>query len=236
MMDYFRRRRRQRQLVALRRWSRPQKGAWRVRAWASLLFADHGLIRPVYWNSSQVADGIWRGPQPNPLHLRTLARRGFKSILNLRGQTPYGSYALEARAARRLGLQMTDLPLYSGMAPLKAQIHALKKAFDSAPRPMLVHCKSGADRTSFAATAYLLMCGTSPALALRQMSHRYGHMKSGKAGILDAFFAAYIADTIHQPMDFMTWVDESYDPQLLERQFKRRSLKAWLTDLLLRRE
>ncbi len=235
-MEYFRKRRRKRQLEAKRRWSRPQKGAWRFRAWASLLFADHGILRPVYWNSSQVADGVWRGPQPNPLHLRTLARRGFKTILNLRGQTPYGSYILEARAARHLGLRMIDLPLYSGMAPLKTQIHALKAAFDGAEKPLLIHCKSGADRTSFAATAYLLMQGVSPAQALRHMSHRYGHMKSGRAGILDAFFAAYIADTLHQPMDFMTWVDDIYDPELLEQQFKRPSLKSWVVDLILRRE
>lgn len=224
--------------AATTRWAQPlASNVLKIRAWGSLLLADHGILRPVYWNSAKVTDQIWRGPQPNPLHLRRLAKKGLKTIVNLRGPTVYGSYALAKNAAQKYGLKFIDLPIYSGSAPLKEHIHALHDLFQTIEKPALLHCKSGADRSGLAAVLYLVLSEDMPvADALKHLSYRYGHIKNSKTGILDAFFAQYINDTKSKPMRFLQWVDEVYDPDALNAAFKRLDLRRMLIDVVIRRE
>jgi protein tyrosine/serine phosphatase len=211
---------------------------WRQSSlWISMLFADHGFTRPVYWNSGRVTGNIWRGPQPNPFHIRRHARRGFKTILNLRGKTHYGSYELEKIHAAKYGLAMIDLPIYSGAAPRKEHIHALREVFTTMKKPVLMHCKSGADRAGLASALYLILSENVPVQeAAKQLSRSYGHVKYSKTGILDAFFAKYLEDNEKKPMPFMQWVDEVYDPQILDAAFERPTLLRTIIDFVIRRE
>ncbi|MES2905938.1 MAG: sulfur transferase domain-containing protein [Pseudomonadota bacterium] len=224
--------------AATQRWAEPIRSTGRrFRAWSSLLLADHGFLRPVYWNSAEIGAGAWRGPQPNPFHLRRLARQGLKTIVNLRGNTVYGSYALEKEAAEKLSLKLIDFQLYSGAAPHKEQIHALQKIFREAEKPMLLHCKSGADRSGLAAVLYLVLEENVPVKdALRELSFKYGHVKSGRTGILDLFFENYLRDNKKTPMPFMQWVDEVYDRQKLNSEFSKPTLLRTIVDLVIRRE
>ncbi len=210
--------------------------AW-LRLWLSMLFADHGCVRPIYWNSGRIADGVWRGPQPNPFHIKRFARRGFRTFVNLRGPTGYGSYALEKIYTGRCRLTMIDHALYSGAAPLKTQIHELHTIFKNMEKPALLHCKSGADRSGLAAALYLILCENVPVVdAAKELSYSYGHIKSSKTGILDAFFAQYLQDAEKRPLTFLQWVDEVYDPQKLNAQFKRPGFLRMLVDFFIRRE
>jgi protein tyrosine/serine phosphatase len=209
----------------------------KIGLWSSLLLADHGIMRPVYWNSGEVAKGVWRGAQPNPFHIRRFAGRGFKTLLNLRGRTVYGSYDLEKKAAAKYGLTMIDLALYSGGAPRKQQIYALRDAFLTMQKPVLMHCKSGADRAGLASALYLLIAENAPAdVAVKQLSRSYGHIKYSKTGILDAFFEKYLSDNAKRPMPFMLWVDEVYDPEALDAAFERPTLLRTVIDFFIRRE
>jgi protein tyrosine/serine phosphatase len=80
-------------------------------------------------------------------------------------------------------------------------------------RPALLHCKSGADRSGFAAALYLMLAEGRPVTqARRQLSLRYGHNRFGRAGLLDAFFDAYARETGKTPMPLMEWVETVYDP------------------------
>lgn len=216
-------------------WLRAQ-WSW-TKLWISMLFADHGGGRPIYWNSGEVTDDVWRGPQPNPFHIKRFARKGFKTLLNLRGRTVYGSYDLEKIYAEKYGLKMIDLPLYSGGAPRKEQIYALRDVFASLERPVIMHCKSGADRAGLAAALYLIIMKNVPVeVAAKQLSFSYGHIKSSKTGILDLFFEKYISDQQKRPMPFMQWVDEVYNPEELDAAFKRPSLMRTIIDVIIRRE
>jgi len=199
-----------------------------IKLWISMLFADHGGGRPVYKQ---------HGPQPNPFHIRRFARRGFKTLLNLRGRTVYGSYDLEKFYAEKYGLTMIDLALYSGGAPQKKQIYALRDVFQSMQRPALMHCKSGADRAGLASALYLIMAENVPVdVAAKQLSRSYGHIKYSKTGILDSFFDKYLSDNAKRPMPFMQWVDEVYDPKALDAAFKRPTTLRTIVDFFIRRE
>src|SRR5215469_3458217 len=68
--------------------------------WADMMFVDHGFIRLAYLNLHAVSPKMWRSAQPGPTAIHQLARRGIKSILNLRGERTCGSYILERRACQ----------------------------------------------------------------------------------------------------------------------------------------
>jgi hypothetical protein len=57
---------------------------------------------------------------------------------------------------------------------------------------------------------------------------RYGHLRENGAGIIDDFFDRYLADNRRQPMPFVDWVNEVYDPEDLTRAFRA---KGWISRL-----
>lgn len=214
----------------IRRWQRRWKDGWsghldtpraRRNATIDMLVFDHGLIRTLWRNESQVAPGVWRSNQPDPRAIRALAARGIRAIVNLRGATEYGSYLLEADACRAAGIELVDLKFSSRSLPSRADVLALDALFDRLPRPFLLHCKSGADRSGFVAALYLLLReGASPATALRQLSWRFLHLGGGETGILSFMIARYAADAAQTPMSFRDWVESRYDPQALVRSYR----------------
>lgn len=213
--------------------------SWRVRlrAWFSLIVADHGFLRPIYWNMDLVGDGVLRGPQPNPMQISYLARAfGIRTIVNLRGPTEFGSYALERDICERKGIRLENCVLWSRDPPTREQIHAFKTIIERIEYPALLHCKSGADRAGMASALYLILKEKRPvAEAARQLDGN-GHLKAGPTGVLDAFFASYLADTRSKPMDFIDWVDTIYDPAAVKASFKASSLGGFVVDRVLRRE
>ena len=74
----------------------------------SLLIADNGMVRLVFPNLHQIADGVWRGGQPTPGQLRAFARRGGRSVVSLRAGRGFGSLPLEIDACREAGLLRTE--------------------------------------------------------------------------------------------------------------------------------
>jgi protein tyrosine phosphatase (PTP) superfamily phosphohydrolase (DUF442 family) len=120
------------------------------------LVFDHGLLRIGWTNRHRVADGVWRSNQPGPSRIRRLANEGFRTIVNLRGESDWGSYLLEREACAAAGLTLVDFRLRSCRIPLPGQITMLAGLLAEAEKPLLMHCKSGADRAGFAAAIYLL--------------------------------------------------------------------------------
>jgi protein tyrosine/serine phosphatase len=58
----------------------------------------------------------------------------------------------------------------------------------NAPKPLLVHCRSGTDRTGFVAALYrYVILGQSAEAAVQELSLRYGHFPylTSKSGAMD---------------------------------------------------
>ena len=86
-----------------------------------------------------------------------LTRNGIRAMINLRGPNPnYGWWRGEKRTTEALGIAHFDTTLDSRHLPTRAMLVALIEAFDAAPKPFLVKCSGGQDRTSLAAALYLL--------------------------------------------------------------------------------
>ena len=222
----------------LDRWRRELKTPWeRICAWANMIFIDHAFFRWVYLNLHQIAPGAWRSAQPGPYQVRRLARRGIRSIVNLRGGQSYGSLPLEIEAAEDEGVHFEVFVLRSRSLPTRYELRQAKALFERVEKPVLFHCKSGADRAGMVSTLYLILHEGMPvAEAMKQLSLRYGHFSHGKTGVLDAMFRAYLADHPDEAVPFMDWVEDGYDPAAITAGFKPSGFGSFLTETLLRRE
>jgi len=209
--------------------------------WLNALAIDHAALRIAWRNLSEVAPGrLYRSNHPLPGALRRLvARHGIRTVINLRGQRAHcGADALSRTEAARLGLVHHDAPLESRGAPHRDRLLRLIGLFRESPEPILVHCKSGADRAGLAAGVWLAANGAPPEQAAAQLSWRFGHVARSRTGILDAFFALWAAHHRRHPdVAFQRWLAETYDEEALRRSFRAAGgLAGFLNDRVLRRE
>ncbi len=202
-----------------------------------LLAIDHGVFRFAYLNLHEVAPGVWRSAQPSPRDIRRLAKRGLRTVINLRGKRDCGSYRLEEQACANYGVRLINFKMRSRGVPTADQIHKAARLFEDIDYPVLIHCKSGADRAGLMSALYLLLRERRPLDdATRQLSLRYGHFRQADTGVLDHFFECYRKQAAGTPMDFVRWVDERYQPKQVAASFKARGFMNFLVNRLLKRE
>ena len=205
--------------------------------YADMLFVDHGIFRVFYLNKHKVSANVYRSAQPTPGQIAALAHRGVKTVVNLRGPRVCGSYFLERQACAREGIRLIDFTVYSRAAPSPAAVHAAAKLFAEIEYPMLMHCKSGADRAGLMSVLYKHLVEGEPIdLARRQLSLYYGHIRQADTGVLDYFFECYLADNARRPMPFLQWVDTVYDADELKRAFRAKGWANRLVNSVLVRE
>ena len=222
----------------LNRWRKPLTSRReRLGAWANMFFADHGFIRVFYLNLHRISTNAWRSAQPAPYQIRRMARKGVRTVINLRGGQSYGSLPLEAEACADQGIHFENFVLRSRAIPSVQDIQAAKELFERIEYPVLFHCKSGADRAGMMSALYMALHEGRPVSEARnQLSLKYGHFSQGPTGVLDAFFDAYQADQPDEKMGLMEWVETRYDQDAITKAFKASGAGALLTDRILRRE
>jgi len=122
-----------------------------------------------------------------------LPRYNIKSIINLRGKPKNNMHFKdEMEIIKRLNLEYFELDLASTKAPTKKDIEQLLSAFDTAKRPILIHCEAGSDRTGLACAIWKLCVEKdSKENSARQLSILYGHISFGETSVLDDFFKEY---------------------------------------------
>ncbi len=216
----------------------PLTGTERRRALWKLAMADHGIFRQIYLNLHRVDDRVWRSAQPAPWHLTRFKDRGFKTILNLRSSTPTNPrYRLEREACDALGLELVSFNVMSRSLLEPERVLEAVDIWNRLTPPILMHCKSGADRTGFMSTLYLWQyAGVPLPQATGQLSWRYGHIRRSKTGVLDYFFERYAARNAETGIGFRDWVSNEYDPTALKAEFRGSSTLGDIADTLLRRE
>jgi protein tyrosine phosphatase (PTP) superfamily phosphohydrolase (DUF442 family) len=224
----------------------PRKDPWdvaldsrwiRFRAYLNMIFVDHAFFRYIYLNLHQFSKDAWRSAQPVPHHFGQFARLGIKTIVTARGGMQFGSIALEQEACKTHGLIMKEFVVFSRNLPTREFLLAAPAYFASLQKPVLFHCKSGADRAGFIATLYLIVAEGRPVgEAKKQLSWRFGHFRFAKTGILDAFFDTYEIEGHQRGIPFLDWVRDIYNPDAIRAGFKEHWLHALLSEGILRRE
>lgn len=216
-------------------WLRKSLGP--VASYLDLMFMDHGIFRLFYLNKHRLGSKAWRSAQPAPHNFSRLKRQGVKTIINLRGERLSGSYWLEVAACKRLGLAFENCVVRSRAAPSHAELRDVLALFDRVEYPILLHCKSGADRAGLVSVLYMhLVEGQPIETALEQLSLRYGHFKQADTGVLDHFFNCYIEFNKHTPMPLVDWIDNIYDPNEVLTTFRANGWASRLVNDVLQRE
>lgn len=210
----------------------------RRRAEADLTWADHGFLRAGFSNFHWVEPGVMaRANQPSPQAIARYASQGFKTILNLRGPSDTGYYALEREACAQHGIILVDARMHSRDPPSREQVKRAKDIFESIAYPALMHCKSGADRAGAMAVLYRhFKMGQPIEAAVEQLRLKYLHVKQGKTGVIDYFFARYIEESRESGKSFERWVAEDYDQKTMKSTFVGEWWANLLVDRILRRE
>ena len=210
----------------------------RKRAERELVMGDHGFLREAFQNLHQISPEMWRSNQPNPRQIGAHAvHRRIRTIINLRGESTKGYYLLEKEACAEEGIKLVDFQVFSRDTPKVETIEAARELFETIEYPALMHCKSGADRAGLMSALYMIFRQNMPVKkAVEQLSGKYLHVKSGKTGMLDAFFEAYLRDTETSGKAFIDWVREDYDPAKVKSDFMENFNNRFALDRLLRRE
>jgi len=121
---------------------------------------------------------LYRSAQLSAFELDALVTElGIRTVINLRGANPQAQwYVEEIDEASRRGVSHIDIRMSAREAPTTSTLRQLADAMRSAPKPILIHCKDGADRTGLAAALYeLIIAHRSVVVAEHQLSFRYGH-------------------------------------------------------------
>jgi hypothetical protein len=175
--------------------------------------------RPWFQGNLGIVDPgrVIRSAQPTSQLPRLVRDFHLKSILNLRGGTPADWwYAAEVRTARESGLSFYDLQLSATRRPARRELLRLIDVLRLCPYPLLIHCKSGADRTGLASALYLMLQrGEAPEQAEKAFCIEFGHIPLGGPEQLHEPLDEY-ADWLranglaHTPERFRAWVKNDY--------------------------
>lgn len=142
--------------------------------------ANRRQVRDQLQNFFEVDPGkFYRSQQLAPSVLKAYIKRfGIKTLINLRGVNETVWYQSEKEVAETMGVSFHSIAMSAVTISTKEDLVRLLKLYDEAPRPILVHCLGGADRTGEAAALWVLeVQQKSKEEALKQLSIAYGHRK-----------------------------------------------------------
>jgi protein tyrosine/serine phosphatase len=158
-----------------------------------------------YWGAIQyqgnfhaVQEGtFYRSAQLSNDELRNaILKHKIRSILNLRGaHSGQPWYEEEIAVSQALGVAHYDYGLSARRFVTEQQIGEVLGIIRDAPKPLLVHCKSGADRAGLVSALYRFAGeGVSADQADRELSLVYGHFPylTSRSKAMDDSFWAFV--------------------------------------------
>lgn len=144
-----------------------------------LVFGSYALFQAWHNNFHEVIPGeLYRSGQFWEGDVQKYTQQdGIRSIINLRGEnTGQTWYDNEVREAKQAGVQHIDFRMSSKRVLTRPELLQLIEVMRNAPKPVLIHCNGGANRTSLAVAVYLAaITKADERTAEAQMSIRFGN-------------------------------------------------------------
>ena len=165
------------------------------------------------------AGKLYRSAQLNGDHLQvTLKKFNIRTVLNLRGKNDNSDwYHDEVSTCSRMGVKHIDLALSAKSLPSPKDLMRLVKIFQESSYPILVHCRSGSDRTGLAIGVYLITQKNEPFIEASEKSlhWRFQHIKAFGYQEMDELFTLFSPKEKKQ--SFAEWVKSDY-PSIYEEE------------------
>jgi len=197
-----------------------------------------GVVLSRLYNVQPVIEGCYRSAQPHHSHLHYLVERyGIKTLINLRGAHPDEHwFNREIEVCRNLGVRHQTTILNSRWIPRRHDLVELFDAYNTAPRPLLLKCSGGADRTSLASALFIIFqafeTGAASDLdtilvqARQQMRlWPYLHLPKQPQRWIPYFLEFFAAD--HGQLDPIAWVQQKYRWQRFVDYMLKRGLSGY---------
>ncbi len=172
-------------------------------------------------NLLEVVPGeIWRSAQPSGPEMDAfVSRLDLRSVLNLRGERGGSAWLAEERAVTEArGVELHTVRLSAKDMPPAQRLRQIVQVLDTAPRPLLFHCKGGVERSGLVgAVAVLLRDDGTLAQARAQFAPSKGFIQllsgSELPLVLDDYerWLAALGEP-HAPDRFRAWVAADYHP------------------------
>lgn len=160
---------------------------------------------------------VYRSAQPKEGLEQTLRSYRIATVLNLRGGSPKEWwFANEEATCARLGVKHVVLPMKANRRPPREKLLALLKVLENSRYPLLIHCKSGSDRTGLAVALYrLVQRSEAPEQAIEGFSLLRGHIPVWGLERLHEPIDEYAVwlhaqGLAHSPERFQRWVETEY--------------------------
>lgn len=133
-------------------------------------------------NCYRVSAELYRCEQPEVKDAAALHALGVRSILSLR------NYHSNPPALQAAGFELLAEPMKAGKLTMDDLVAALRQ-FRSAPKPLMVHCWHGSDRTGSVVAAYrIVFQDWTPAAALDELRYGgFGYHESWFPNIIELF-------------------------------------------------
>jgi protein tyrosine/serine phosphatase len=196
-----------------------------------ILIEEHNSIN-LFWNNfHKVDDGIYRSAQILPWKLKKIIKKNnIKTIINLRGKNNY-LYKKEKEIAEQMGVEYIEISISSRTLPKIEEVKKLKDILlNENKKPILFHCKAGADRTGFVAVLYGVLKGKDvKSVIKKELRLKYGFIALSKAGRVKEFFSKY-----DNKQDFIEWARENRDK--IQNNFSENPFIDFIYEKVLRRE
>ena len=144
-------------------------------------FIYHASTFRVIKNFHVVEPGkFYRSAQLTGEEFEDVVRRyGIKTVINLRGSKPgQWWYDDEASALAKLGVRLESVGFFTEHVPSAVQLTKYTELLREVPRPILVHCRAGSDRTGEATAMYIMdYMNGSREQALTALTFQYLHVE-----------------------------------------------------------
>jgi protein tyrosine phosphatase (PTP) superfamily phosphohydrolase (DUF442 family) len=172
------------------------------------------LAYAIYLNIHCVIPGeLYRSGQlPAPVLRWFVQAKGIRTVINLRGTMPYQSwYQHERTAVAAAHAQLFDSTIVDSVQiPDAKNMQLFLQQISGLPKPWLIHCEGGAERTSLAVILILLQKpGVSWAELQTQTSWQvHAFHKFTSAKLLLAAYGHWLQQRglSHQPKYFQQWL------------------------------
>lgn len=188
-----------------------------MRTPAEILYNFHWIVPGEAARSAQAYAGFL-GP--------FLSAHGIRGVVNLRGRNEtHMWWRYEKRVSDRRGIAHFDTMLNSRRLPTGQLLVDILAAFDAAPKPVLIKCSGGQDRSSFAGALYLIHTKGWDAFeqAMAQFARwPYLHRPKQHQRWLKAFFTFAREDANGAPI--AQWIAERYTDQRFKTWLEARGL------------